>query len=88
MYLRHYSPLTSVRIVSSLGPNDAGISFAEPLNPDQIQLPLDPQAYAQSLYASLHTLDQLGHPEILIQMPPDDPEWETVWDRIEKSAGP
>jgi len=88
MYLRHYSPRTSVRLVEELGPVDPGITFGTPQNNYQIQLPVDPAEYARSLYSSLHTLDQLNRLELLIEMPPKNDEWETVWDRIEKAAGP
>ena len=88
MYLRHYSPKTTLRLVDRLAPTDAGIGFYSIQNSAQIQLPQEPVAYAQMLYSSLHTLDQLGRPEILIETPPSSPEWEAVWDRIEKAAGP
>jgi L-threonylcarbamoyladenylate synthase len=88
MYLRHYSPRTSVRLVEKLGADDAGITFEAPKHSAQRQLPLDSVIYAQELYATLYELDQLGRTELLIQMPPETEDWEAVWDRIEKSAGP
>lgn len=88
MYLRHYSPLTSVRLVEELGPTDAGIGFDAPKNAYQIQLPRDPALYARALYSSLHSLDQMGRPELSIEFPPESDAWEAVWDRIQKAAGP
>jgi L-threonylcarbamoyladenylate synthase len=88
MYLRHYSPLTSVRLVDELGPTDAGIGFDKPKNAFQIQLPRDPTHYAKALYSSLNSLDQMGRPELLIESPPETDAWEAVWDRLQKAAGP
>lgn len=88
MYLRHYSPLTSVRLVETLGPSDAGIGFDAPKNAFQIQLPRDPAQYAKALYSSLNSLDQMGRPELLIEFPPETDAWEAVWDRIQKATGP
>ena len=88
MYLRHYSPRTAVRLVQELDETEAGITFRAPLNSGQRQLPLSAPEYARALYATLFELDQLGQAELLIEMPPQTQEWEAVWDRIEKAAGP
>ncbi len=88
MYLRHYSPRTAVRLVQELDETEAGITFRVPLNSGQRQLPLSAPEYARALYATLFELDQLGQAELLIEMPPQTQEWEAVWDRIEKAAGP
>ena len=46
---------------------------------------MDAKRYAQMLYAVLRLLDQGGYQQILIEMPPDTPEWMAVRDRISKA---
>ncbi len=86
-YERHYAPRAAVRIVEKLGPDDCGICLSEPVSDEQIQLPADPGKYASRLYEALRTLDLKRHPQILIEAPPDAPEWEAVWDRLRKASG-
>ena len=45
-------------------------------------LPDDPQEYARRFYAALRDLDTRGVSEILIELPPDEPPWQAVRDRI------
>ena len=49
-------------------------------------LPVEPSAYAARLYDTLHELDQLDLARILIEMPPDTPEWAAVRDRLSCAA--
>jgi L-threonylcarbamoyladenylate synthase len=86
MYLRHYSPRTPLRIVSSLSPNEGGVTLEEPTNEHQIRLPKEALGYASGLYSALHRLDQLGLSEIVVQSPPDKPGWVAIWDRLRKAA--
>jgi L-threonylcarbamoyladenylate synthase len=86
-YRRHYAPRTKLRIVESLFADEPGISLSEPLNDNQIRLPSEPARYAAKLFATLRKLDGRSLPVILIQAPPDTPEWEAVWDRLRKAAG-
>jgi L-threonylcarbamoyladenylate synthase len=46
----------------------------------------NPQDYAHDLYAHLRDLDQSALDMILIESPPDTPEWAPIWDRLKKSA--
>jgi L-threonylcarbamoyladenylate synthase len=50
-------------------------------------MPRDPHAYAQRLYAALRELDTAGCDEILIEAPPDTPEWTAVGDRLRRACG-
>ena len=84
-YPRHYAPRTPVRLADRLGPHDTGLTFDGP-HEGQIRLPLDPAAYAISMYAALHRLDALGLGEIVIQAPPRAEAWEAVWDRLERAT--
>lgn len=86
MYSRHYSPRTPLFMVDVLSPDQPGITFDEPGNPTQVRLPLEPVAYAASLYAVLHRLDEGSHQAIFVERPPETPEWEAVWDRLRKAS--
>lgn len=50
-------------------------------------LPLDPAVAASHLYNGLHQLDKLGLAELHIALPPDEPAWRAVRDRLLR-AGP
>lgn len=54
----------------------------------QRTLPLDPRQYAQMLYAALRGFDELSADAIFIQMPPDEPAWNAVVDRLMRAARP
>lgn len=86
MYLRHYAPKAIVILTKKLTPHQAGLTFEDPTNEIQLKMPLDPRAYAISLYDSMHRLDNLGLSEIHVQLPPNLPEWEAVLDRLKKAS--
>lgn len=48
--------------------------------------PLDPVRYAHDLYAALRVLDRSGGDVILVESPPDTPEWRAVRDRLQRAA--
>ena len=48
----------------------------------------DAREYARLLYATLHELDEHGCDLVLIERPPEGPEWAGVRDRIERAAHP
>jgi len=95
---RHYAPRTPARLVPSydldkqiarLKENVAVLAFSRP---DErvdywLRMPRDPQAYAQKLYAALRELDTAGCDEILIEAPPEAPEWAAVGDRLKRACG-
>lgn len=87
LYSRHYAPKAEVAVVASLASADVGLVFGEPKSDKQIRMPENPSAYAAALYASMHRLDQAGPKRILIQRPPEGPEWEVVHDRLRRAAG-
>jgi len=51
-----------------------------------LTLPGEPDAYARRLYAALRELDAAGCDEIVIEVPPDTPEWLAVRDRLARAA--
>jgi L-threonylcarbamoyladenylate synthase len=51
-----------------------------------VSLPADPEPAAALLYDALHRLDQGGLDLILVEIPPDTPEWAAVRDRLTRAA--
>jgi L-threonylcarbamoyladenylate synthase len=49
-------------------------------------MPDDPVAYAQALYATLHSLDDAGCEVVFVEQPPSTPAWAGVLDRLERAA--
>jgi len=95
---RHYAPRTPARLVptfaldreiAKLGDKVAVLAFSRP---DErvdywLRMPRDAQAYAQKLYAALRELDGARCEAILIEAPPDAPEWAAVQDRLRRACG-
>jgi L-threonylcarbamoyladenylate synthase len=95
---RHYAPRTPARLVPTheldreiarLGDKVAVLAFSRP---DErvdcwLRTPREPHAYAQRLYAALRELDGAGCEVILIESPPDSPEWAAVLDRLRRACG-
>lgn len=52
------------------------------------EMPSSPQQYARDLYAALRAADTSEHAAILIEMPPDDPGWTAVRDRLTRATQP
>jgi len=94
---RHYAPRTPARLVPTheldreiarLGDKVAVLAFSRP---DErvdywLRMPREPQAYAQRLYAALRDLDGAGGEVILIEAPPDAPQWAAVLDRLRRAC--
>lgn len=51
-----------------------------------VRMPPGAGAYAAELYAALHRLDALGCTLILVEAPPDRPEWAGVQDRLRRAS--
>lgn len=51
-----------------------------------IRLTPRPDAYAHGLYAALRSLDRAGAFAILVEDPPEGPEWQGVHDRLRRAA--
>ncbi len=95
---RHYAPKTPARLVpthaldreiAKLGDKLAVLAFSRP---DErvdywLRMPRDPHAYAQRLYAALRELDGAHCEAILVESPPDTPEWAAVLDRLRRACG-
>jgi L-threonylcarbamoyladenylate synthase len=95
---RHYAPHTPARLVATheldreiarLGDKVAVLAFSRP---DErvdywLRMPRDAQAYAKRLYAALRELDSAGCEAILIEAPPEGPDWAAVQDRLRRATG-
>lgn len=51
-----------------------------------LESPADVRSYGAQLYDALHRLDQAGATRILIERPPQTPEWAAVDDRLGRAA--
>jgi len=83
---KHYSPRTPVVLALDVDAEhrrlrDAGLRvISVECDSD------DPVGYATDLYAILHELDEGGFDRIVIELPPDTPEWAAVRDRLTRAA--
>jgi L-threonylcarbamoyladenylate synthase len=95
---RHYAPRTPARLVPAydldkeiarLKEKVAVLAFSRPDEPVDywLRMPRDPHAYARKLYAALREIDTAGCDEILIETPPEAPEWAAVRDRLKRACG-
>jgi L-threonylcarbamoyladenylate synthase len=53
---------------------------------EALELPDDPAGYAAGLYAALHTLDDAGVDVIVVEQPPERPEWHAIRDRLLRAS--
>jgi L-threonylcarbamoyladenylate synthase len=49
-------------------------------------IPHDAEAFARALYAELHRCDDAGVQNIVVEQPPDSPEWAAILDRLHRAA--
>lgn len=95
---RHYAPRTPARLVppheldreiARLGDKVAVLAFSRPDERVEywLRMPREPLGYAQRLYAALRELDDAGCEAILVEAPPETPEWAGVRDRLVRAAG-
>jgi len=93
MHARHYSPRTSLLLVSNgkLPAQGKGIYLqhrhaATRPNVTTIQMPTAAPDYAAVLYGKLHQADEANVDWIAVDQPPNQPEWEAVQDRLLRAA--
>ena len=93
----HYAPTTPARLVrpdtleqeiARHGSRAAVLAFGVPdARIDYwLRMPGEPGAYAHRLYAALRELDLAGCEAILIEAPPQSPEWDAVLDRLRRAT--
>ncbi len=89
---RHYAPRTPLRLADRAilieAARDAVVLALEsvPATCRGIALPTDPASYARGLYAALRDLDSRTAALILVEMPPEIPQWHAVHDRLRRAA--
>jgi L-threonylcarbamoyladenylate synthase len=94
---RHYAPKTPARLVppheldreiARLRDKVAVLAFSRPDErvDSWLRMPREPLGYAQRLYAALRELDGAGCESILIEAPPETPEWAGVRDRLVRAT--
>jgi L-threonylcarbamoyladenylate synthase len=49
-------------------------------------IPRDAEAFARALYAELHRCESAGAELIVVETPPDGPEWRAIADRLRRAA--
>ncbi len=93
MHARHYSPRTSLLLVSNgkLPGQGKGIYLRHTSSPSHsdvktIQMPAAAADYAAALYEKLHQADEANADWIAVDLPPAAPEWEAVQDRLRRAA--
>jgi L-threonylcarbamoyladenylate synthase len=75
----NYEPSTCFIIAHTKIPS--GENFA-----DVSVMPHDAEAFARALYAELHRCDAAGAELIVVEAPPDSPEWSGIADRLRRAA--
>ncbi len=94
---RHYAPRTPARLVptheldkqiAAMKDRVAVLAFSRPDERADcwLRMPREPGAYARRLYAALRELDSAGREAILVEAPPDTPEWAAVRDRLRRAC--
>jgi L-threonylcarbamoyladenylate synthase len=76
---RHLSPVNCFVIAHTIIPAGFG---AEKVS----VIPHDAEAFARALYAELHRCDEAGTELIVVEAPPDTPEWSGIADRLRRAA--
>jgi L-threonylcarbamoyladenylate synthase len=93
----HYSPKTPINMFESKA---ALLAFAETqtscaalligeggiANGQTFNLPDHPAGAAEKLYDSLHQMDVLDAAVLLVEMPPNQPQWEAIRDRLTRAS--
>ncbi len=76
-----FAPARDERVVVlARRPAPAGATMA------WVEAPAEARGYAHDLYRNLRALDAAGYSRIVIEAPPDTPEWVAVRDRLTRAA--
>ena len=95
MHPKHYSPRTSLYLVTNGKVPDSGRGIYLQLNARPIReevvvcrMSPNPSEYAANLYKVLHDSDAGRYDWIAVERPPEDKAWEAVLDRLTRAAIP
>ena len=85
---RHYAPRTLTRWDDGEVPDGrwGWLGFAPRGAYAEVIMPGAASDYGARLYAALRELDEAGVEVILVERPPDGPEWEAVQDRLRRAV--
>jgi len=87
MHPKHYSPRTPLVIGKPQAGRGAYLWLAQQNEAARsIHMPADPARYAAALYETLHRLDDEHLDWIAVELPPDEPEWAGIRDRLQRAA--
>ncbi|MBY0508424.1 MAG: threonylcarbamoyl-AMP synthase [Bryobacteraceae bacterium] len=78
LHAQHYSPLTPFTVLAPGTARPPGRGIV-------LEMPADPETYAQRLYAALHEADHQGWEWIAVAAPPDTPLWDAIRDRLSRA---
>ncbi len=87
MHPKHYSPRTP--LVLNRPPAGRGAYLWLTRHHEtarSIHMPADPAQFAAALYETLHRLDEEHLDWIAVELPPDEPEWAGIRDRLQRAA--
>jgi L-threonylcarbamoyladenylate synthase len=92
MHARHYSPRTPM-VLNREGDYLPGgrVAYLWLYNPDEsaayaVEMPSTPAEYGATLYDTLFHLDAMGFDYLVVERPPDWPEWEGILDRLKRAS--
>ena len=92
MLEKHYAPRTPMQLLNRAdfappSPHRCVLAVGSlPEGHSGLALPTEPVGYARELYAALRTLDESGASRILVERPPNQPEWQAIHDRLGRAA--
>ncbi len=95
---QHYAPRTPARLVPThvldqeISGSKNRVAVLAFSRPDErvdywLRMPREPEGYARKLYAALRELDSAGCELLLVEAPPEGPEWSAVNDRLRRACG-
>ncbi len=96
-HLLHYSPKTPIQLFKSridlmayaeTNTRCAALLIGDGALPncEYINLPNKAEIVAEALYSTLHRMDVLNVDELLIEAPPNSPEWMAILDRLTRAT--
>lgn len=88
LQLRHYAPKTALECAQDSAEADFLVNLYETagLKVARYGIVLDPAEAAMKLYADLHELDRQGWDRIIVVLPPDEPAWAAIHDRLLRAS--
>jgi len=95
---RHYAPRTPARLVPThvldqeIHKSKNRVAVLAFSRPDErvatwLRMPREAEGYARRLYAALRELDRAGCELLLVEAPPETPEWSAANDRLRRACG-